>query len=309
MTTPTDHNYPSGQPASVPKPPPDTTWMQTEQVRSVPPWERMPSPPAEPQADPSMWTPQPTVPDPGVSERGPNDPPPPPGTPYHRNFDPSNPPPFPGGPAKPKRSRVKLIVGLVIGGLVALFAIVVVATAGGDGGGGVATNPAVTAAPNPMPPISSDQANANSSAASTPTTDPSSDTGSSSSPAKIGDTVTYEDGIAVTVVSVKRVSFSDVSYGSRGTGVAVVVKVTNGDAETLDLMMTDVALTYGADGQESEQVFDSAKGIDSFDTKLAHGRSATAKYGFGVPRGVSAVSVQVTPDWSSETAIFEGNAS
>lgn len=220
----------------------------------------------------------------------------------------SPPPPWttppPTEPKKRKHSRFFWPAWAIVVAIATILGVVIATALGGDGGGSVATNPAVTVAPNPMPPISSDQAAANSSAASEPPADTSNNT------AKIGETLTYEDGIAVTVVSVKRTSFSDVSYGARGTGVAVVVKITNGGAETLDLAMSDVELTYGADGQQSEQVFDLEKGFEGgFDTKLAHGRTATAKYGFAVPRGVSAVSVQVTPDFSSETAIFEGSAS
>lgn len=122
----------------------------------------------------------------------------------------------------------------------------------------------------------------------------------------VGGTVSYEDGTKVTVTKVARVRFSDSSYGARGVGVAVYVKITAGSA-TMDLNGALTELTYGADGTEAEQVFDSAKGFDGgFSSTVAPGRSATAKYGFAVPAGQSVVSVQVTPDFSSETAIFEG---
>jgi cytoskeletal protein RodZ len=196
-----------------------------------------------------------------------------------------------------------VLAAVALCGVFLIAAMVSVAT---STPGGPLNAPVATGAVQPVPPAPKPST---AEASTAPTADPT-DPPPSDGTVKVGQSVTYEDGTVVTVASVKRVAFSDVSYGVRGTGVSVVVKITNGGSSVLDLALAQVALTYGADGQESDQVFDSAKGFEGgLETKLAPGRSATAKYGFAVPAGTAPVSVQVTPDFSSETAIFEGRTS
>lgn len=130
MTTPTDRgDYSPGQPYNIPKEAPDTTWIQTEQVRSVPPWQREP---------------QPTLPDPGVSEKPP-----------------------------PKRSwfaRHKVLTG--VGAAFLLFTGIGVAAGGGDGGGGTAASAPTAVVEPTMPPLSQEQKDANDAASKAPPAPP-----------------------------------------------------------------------------------------------------------------------------------------
>jgi len=101
-------------------------------------------------------------------ELGPTDPAPPAGTPYHRNFDPSQPLPFPGdpkqAPKKPSwfaRHKVATAVLAAVGVLVLLGGIG--AAMGGSTSTGAKIDPTSIAVPT-MPPLSSEQKEANASA-------------------------------------------------------------------------------------------------------------------------------------------------
>ena len=212
--------------------------------------------------------------------------------------------PSPPPPPEPPRKRNWFARHKILTGLGAVFALIVVV---GVAAGSAINNTTTVTAPAPTPTGLDNVGVPQESLPAEPTTQaPDSNPGT----AAVGEVISYENGVKVQVVSVRRVSFSDISYGSNGSGVAAVVKITNGAGEVLDLSLADVELTYGADGQQSEQVYDTEKGFNGgLDTKLANGRSATAKYGFAVPKGATTVSVQVTPDFGSETAIFEGRVS
>jgi hypothetical protein len=137
-----------------------------------------------------------------------------------------------------------------------------------------------------------------------PTEEPAQDT------TTIGKTLTYESGLAVTVVSVK--VFNPGSYASGVVAghkaVKVTWTVTNGTDANVDLSGAEARLTYGADGVQAESVY--AEGVDGqypFDGSLRPKQKKTATSGFSVPKsGLASVTVEVEPEYSSQTAFFTG---
>src|SRR5262249_33907669 len=149
------------------------------------------------------------------------------------------------------------------------------------------------------------------SAAPAPETTAPATTAATTSPAdaaeviKIGTTeyAEYSDGLRVQVTSVRRTTFSYVSTAP-GPGVIATIRITNGPPARVDLEFVDVTLRYGADGVEAGFVVDDT--VHEFSGSLARGRTATATYGFSVPRNQRAVTVEVAPDLDSVGSTFEG---
>jgi hypothetical protein len=126
----------------------------------------------------------------------------------------------------------------------------------------------------------------------------------------IGKTLTYESGLAVTVVSVK--VFNPGSYASGVVAghkaVKVTWTVTNGTDANVDLSGAEARLTYGTDGVQAESVY--AEGVDGqypFDGALRPGQKKTATSAFSVPKaGLANIVVEVEPEFMSQTAFFTG---
>jgi len=136
------------------------------------------------------------------------------------------------------------------------------------------------------------------------TTEPAKDT------AAIGQTLTYESGLAVRVVSAK--VFNAGSYASGlSTGhraVKVTWTITNGTDATLDLTGATARLTYGEDGTQAESVYtDGVGGMYPFEGSLQPGKKKTASSAFSVPKaGLAKITVEVEPEFDSQTAFFTG---
>jgi hypothetical protein len=125
--------------------------------------------------------------------------------------------------------------------------------------------------------------------------------------AKVGGTFTYPSKLAVSVVSISRTTFDAYAAGHKAgnVGVKVVVKITNGTAEPVDLDMAIVNLKTGAAGAAAEQVFTS--GVGGFEGKVAAGRAATATLGFSVaPADMGLMSIEIKPTLGSDSALVEG---
>ena len=191
---------------------------------------------------------------------------------------------------------------LAVGGVLLLAALGVGAVLIVNG-----RHPAEKAAAGPAPiTTSAERAAVTTSAAPAPET-----TAATTSPAggaeviKIGTTefAEYADGLRVRVTSVRRTTFSDLS-STPGPGVITTIKITNGSKARVDLALVDVVLRYGADGIEADSVFDD--NVHEFSGGLAPGRTATATYGFSVPRNQPDITVEVAPGFDYDSSTFEG---
>lgn len=130
---------------------------------------------------------------------------------------------------------------------------------------------------------------------------------------KVGakDWFTYEDGLQVQVTGLKKYKISSSAAGNLPGQVGVIATVTikNGSGETFDANLVDVKLAAGPNGVETDQVYDSAKGVGGgFEGSIPKGRSKTAKVAFGVsPAHLSKLVVEVAPSWDHEASFFEGS--
>ena len=122
---------------------------------------------------------------------------------------------------------------------------------------------------------------------------------------------TYTDGIQVQVTKLVRFKISSSAAGGQPGDVGVVATITikNGSGDTFDTSLADVKLTAGPNGDEADQVFDSANNINGgFTGSIPNGRSKTAKVGFAVSKAhLSKLVVEVTPSWDHDASFFEGS--
>lgn len=183
-----------------------------------------------------------------------------------------------------KKSHRTLIVLCVVGVLAAVGAVAAVSTA----------TPSTTAA---VPDYSQ-------TAAVEPSPPPADTT-----PAAFGDSPgwVYNDGLAVSVLSVRRYRIGPYAAGMQPgeVGVKVAVRITNRTAEAFDLAVVQVTVKAGPDGTQASSVYD--EGMNDFTGTVAVGHSATATYAFGVlPGGLPLVDVEVTPSFTYTPVTFEG---
>lgn len=181
----------------------------------------------------------------------------------------------------------------------------------GCGAGQTQVEARATATPSPSPTPSDDLADRIKDLQEGLATPPATEPAEPADPGvgKIGDDgFTYEDDLEVRVLKAERVRFSSTSTSGAKPGVAVTVKVTNKTGDRVDLSLSQVVLRYGPDEQEAEQVYDSEKGFEGgFQTSVANSKSASAKYGFEVPKGRQSITVEVAPTWDYEPSTFEGS--
>jgi hypothetical protein len=182
------------------------------------------------------------------------------------------------------KCRGWLVAGVVVGGVVLL----------GCSGG----------APSP------ERARVDSSASTT------SGTASSAAPKQMpkvgsGEGYKYDDGLRVQVTAAKRFTIGEWSVGGQPgqVGVKVNVKVTNGTGNAIDLDLTSVNLSYGADGMKADNVIDSGLGLSGgFTGKVAPGRNASAWYGFAIDKGgLGQIDVEVQPGMNYPGVLFSGS--
>jgi hypothetical protein len=218
-------------------------------------------------------------------------------------------PQFQAPPQAPKSHTLRTVL-IVLGSVfVALIVGVVGCTAMVSGALDAATD-----SPSGSPVAGESPFDPTTAPSSVPTTEPPATTEPTEEPAKdtttIGKTLTYESGLAVTVVSVK--VFNPGSYASGVIAGQKAVKVTwtitNGTDANVDLSGAEARLTYGTEGVQAESVY--AEGVDGqypFDGSLRPGQKKTATSAFSVPKaGLANVVVEVEPEFMSQTAFFTG---
>jgi hypothetical protein len=124
--------------------------------------------------------------------------------------------------------------------------------------------------------------------------------------------LTYESGLAVRVVKAKLYTPGEYAAGKKAgeRGVAVTVSIKNGSAAAFDAGLASVKLSYGPDGTEADEIFDSAYNYGlGFEGSIGKGKTKTATVAFSVPaKYAKQLTVEVEPDWSSVTTFFTGSA-
>ncbi|MEU6916886.1 hypothetical protein [Streptomyces olindensis] len=118
----------------------------------------------------------------------------------------------------------------------------------------------------------------------------------------------YENGVQLSLTDITRAVSSDTASPSNTPYARFNLKVVNETSQILDLGGLTVQCQYGEQGQEGDEIFDSARGLEGApSTHLRPGRTITALFGCQLPRDESYLQVEVAPDYDMETAIFAGS--
>jgi hypothetical protein len=201
-------------------------------------------------------------------------------------------PTMPPPPPAPKRSRTNLII---IGAAVAVIAaiittgIVVVQTRDNEPAAAASTpaaDPTITAetVPEPEPEDTEPQI------------------------LGLTDGASYEDGVDVALSGFKRGVSSDTAAPSGTPYVSFTVAVTNGTGSVLDMGTAYFLCFYGDASQQSEQIFDSAQGLEGLPSmRLRPGRTAKATVACELPKSEAYLQVELSPSMESQAAIFAGD--
>ncbi|WP_205326545.1 hypothetical protein [Glycomyces sp. YM15] len=121
-----------------------------------------------------------------------------------------------------------------------------------------------------------------------------------------GDTVTYDDGISVTVAPPVEFSPSGTAaFEESPSYVRFSITVVNDGDQALDLTFFTNSAQSGQ--SEASEVFDSEQGLEGPPyTSLQPGRSVTWDSGFGV-EDPNDIVLQLSPSWDHEEAVFTSN--
>lgn len=127
--------------------------------------------------------------------------------------------------------------------------------------------------------------------------------------ATFGGTVTFPDGVKVSVSQPKLVPAGQFAFGDVEGQIAVItVTVTNGSSQPINAsLMGYPRVTYGAAGVQAETANSDKVGIGSLSTILP-GETQSAERGYGVPPAeLASVRVEVSgPSFSDFPAVFKG---
>lgn len=124
-------------------------------------------------------------------------------------------------------------------------------------------------------------------------------------PGPAGSTWLFDDGLRVTLMSIKRGTVPSISAGGSPGDPAVIVKVKikNGSDKKIDVSQMTIDVRVGSDGESTEQTF--TEGFSNTEGTLASGRSYTYEAMFAAKDKFKKVAVDVAPTWSHSPALFE----
>lgn len=198
----------------------------------------------------------------------------------------------PSGPPPKKKRRVWLWV--LLGVLVLVFLLIAACSAIFAKSVGEAVQSAAPQQPSTVP-----SSGASGGATSAPT----------SNTATFGDTVKYDDGLAVTITKTKNAKQSKYTEHPGEPVTVFYVRVTNNTDQNLNGDLVSVDSTYGKDGSNADQVYDVDSFGDQISGTIAKGKSKTGEYAFAVPtkeRGDVDVEVSLV-DFDHDSALFSGS--
>lgn len=152
-----------------------------------------------------------------------------------------------------------------------------------------------------------------STSSSSTTTEPADDARSDAPVvASFSQAITYDDGLKVQVTQRKQGKIGEYAAGGKAGGPMTVftIKVTNGSTQTFDAALVSPQVTYGAEGDEADSVYDSGQGIgDGISGKILPGKAKSAKYAFAIPtKELGDVTMEVPlGDFEHDSAVFSGS--
>lgn len=117
----------------------------------------------------------------------------------------------------------------------------------------------------------------------------------------------YEDGLVVSIDSVKLWKPSSYAAGHKpgNKAVKVIVTIVNKTGSPFDASLVDVKASFGPNGNQAERVFDGD--VTGMDGTVANGRTKTATFGFSAPGPINPLELSVEPSWDYSAALFSGS--
>lgn len=123
----------------------------------------------------------------------------------------------------------------------------------------------------------------------------------------LNETATYKDGTTINLTRITRGVSSNTAAPENTPLVKFTAAITNNTAKVMELAGATLLCQYGKDGHTSEEIFDSAQGLEGTpSTHLRPGRTATTTLACELPRGESEMQIELAPDFESQSAIFVG---
>lgn len=128
---------------------------------------------------------------------------------------------------------------------------------------------------------------------------------------KVGEIARWDDGASAAVSSLKRYTPSGSAAGHLpgNTAFEASVSIGNTSETPLDLSLAGVDARAGAQGEQCQPVYDSAKGVSgTFQGTVGGGRTVTVRMVWSCPThaGLARIVLQVKPTWNHSPATFEG---
>jgi hypothetical protein len=128
--------------------------------------------------------------------------------------------------------------------------------------------------------------------------------------AAVGQTWVYENGLHVTINSLKRTKITQYvrSEYPDMDGVLISITIENGSDDVFDTSALTTDVQYGTDGTIADQVFDSAnnKNADGFTGTVRTGKKITATVEFAIPKKTTDIDIAISPDFNTDAAQFTG---
>lgn len=134
------------------------------------------------------------------------------------------------------------------------------------------------------------------------------DSGAANSEADLKSTVTFADGIAVTIKDIKRGTSSQ--YVGNEPMVTFKVSIKNGTDHDLDLALVTVQCAIGADGDQSDTIIDPENDLDiTINGAVKTGATKSGKFGCPMPKDETALQIEVSlnDSFDRSPAVFTGD--
>ncbi|MEU8889481.1 DUF4190 domain-containing protein [Streptomyces sp. NPDC048442] len=121
-----------------------------------------------------------------------------------------------------------------------------------------------------------------------------------------GEAAEYEDKLTVTVSAPAKYTPGEYAAGhTKGNKARLVtVVINNAGTEKFDAALVTATARAGQDGTEAEQIIDDKVGL-GFSGTVMPGKKVTVKYAFDVPADAKNLTVEVTPDFTRKSGVWD----
>jgi hypothetical protein len=123
---------------------------------------------------------------------------------------------------------------------------------------------------------------------------------------KLVDSITYENGVELSLANYKRGVSSDIAAQPNTEYVAFTMTIVNRGDATVDLGTGFFLCYYGDESKDGEQIFD--EGLDDGPrSNLRPGRTAKLRVACAFPKSATYLQIETSPSLDMEQSIFAGD--